>query len=77
MRFAKDCQIVSKHLIEADIQILMTREVRNKRIAGGDDGSAGYITFYDFVSLINMLAPKVLILSLYHQFFIIINFLLL
>jgi hypothetical protein len=27
IRFVKDCQIVSKHLIEADIQIMMTREV--------------------------------------------------
>jgi hypothetical protein len=63
IRFVKDCQIVSKHLIEADIQIMMTREVRNKRLARGDDGSAGYITFYDFVSLLNMLAPKVSPLS--------------
>jgi hypothetical protein len=27
IRFVKDCQIVSKSLIEADIQIMMTREV--------------------------------------------------
>mmetsp|Transcript_9547 Transcript_9547/g.14364 ORF Transcript_9547/g.14364 Transcript_9547/m.14364 type:complete len:421 (-) Transcript_9547:162-1424(-) len=59
LRFAKDCQIVSRHLMAADIQIMMTREVRNKRSTGGSDGSAGYVTFYDFISLINMLAPKV------------------
>jgi hypothetical protein len=27
IRFVKDCQIVSRSLIEADIQIMMTREV--------------------------------------------------
>lgn len=57
--FAKDCQILSPTLTQAQINIVLTREARNKRVASYNESAAGYITFYDFINLLPLFAKLV------------------
>lgn len=57
--FAKDCQILSPTLTQAQINIVLTREARNKRVATYNESAAGYITFYDFINLLPLFAKLV------------------
>lgn len=59
MAFAKDCQILSPTLTQAQINIVLTREARNKRVKSYNDAAAGYITFYDFINLLPLFAKLV------------------
>ena len=59
MAFAKDCQIMSPSLTQAQINLVLTREARNKRVKSYNEASAGYITFYDFINLLPLFANLV------------------
>jgi hypothetical protein len=59
MAFAKDCQIISPTLTQAQINLVLTREARNKREKSFNEASAGYITFYDFINLLPLFAKLV------------------
>lgn len=59
MAFAKDCQIISPSLTQAQINLVLTREARNKRVKSFNDSSANYNTFYDFINLLPLFAKLV------------------
>ena len=60
MAFAKDSQILSPTLTQAQINLVLTREARNKRKKAFVENSASYINFYDFLNLLPVFGKLVI-----------------
>ena len=60
LRFAKDCQFISKTLTNTAVELEIGRLARNKsRLEGGEISLSIAITFPDFLELLNSLALRV------------------